>query len=78
MPIQRLFLIPCVAEGHQVHVADVQDVCAHAKAHGIKTHMRADNACVEWAQEVLGKEIKRGLTMEILHSFQGCPLRGEQ
>ena len=41
MPIQRLFLALCAA---------VQDAPAHAEASGVKTHMRADNARVKWAQ----------------------------
>ena len=78
MPIQRSFLAPHAAEGHQICGANVQDACAHAKAHGIKTHVQANDACIEWAQEVLGKDIQKGSVMEVLHSLQGHPLSGKQ
>ena len=71
MPNQRPFLASCAAKGHQTHGADIQDAHAHAKASRVKTCMRADDAQIEWAKEVLRKEIKRGSVMEALHSLQG-------
>ena len=78
MPIQRLSLALCAAEGCCVHGADVQDACAHDEACEIETHMQADDARVEWAWEVPGKDIKRGSVMEVLHSFQEHRLSGKQ
>ena len=76
MHIQRLFLALCATHGHWIHGADIQDACTHAKTSspGVKTHMRADNAHVEWACKVPGKDIKRGSVMEVMHSL----LSGEQ
>ena len=78
MPIQRLFLALCAAKGHPICGADVQDAHAHVKACGIETHIGADDAHMEWAREAPGKDIERGLAMEVLHSLQGCPLGDEQ
>ena len=78
MSIQRLVLALCAAEYHQIHGADVQDACACAKASGVKTCMRANDACIEWTQEVLGKGIKKESVMEVSLSLQGHPLSGKQ
>ena len=79
MPTQRLFLASCATEGHQICGADVQDACAHAKALGVKICMRADDACIEWACKVLGKETRKGFVMKVLHSLQeGHPRSGKQ
>ena len=76
MPIQRQLFALCAAKSCQICGPDVQD--AHAKASGVKTHMQADVEHIEWDQEVLGKETKQGLVMEVLHSLQGHPLSGKQ
>ena len=68
----------CTAEGHQIHGADVQDAHAHAKASGIKTHNETNSEHIEWACKVPGKEIKKGLVMEVAHSLQGHALSGKQ
>ena len=47
MPIQRLFLALCAAQGHWICGADAQDAHAHAEECGVKTHARADDAHVE-------------------------------
>ena len=78
MTIQSSFLALCAAKGCRVHGADAQNACAHAKACGIKTHMRADDAHIEWACEVLRKEIRKESVMEVLQSHQGHVLSGEQ
>ena len=44
-----------------------------------KPHTRADDAHdVEWAHEVLGKEMQKGSVMGVLHSLSGHPLSGKQ
>ena len=60
MPIQRLFLALCAAEGYKIFGADVKDAYAHAPASGIKTYMSVDEAYSDWFREVLGKEVKKG------------------
>ena len=52
MPIQRLFVALCAAEGHQICGANVQHACARAKAPGIKTCVRAEDAHIGWARKV--------------------------
>ena len=77
MPIQRrLFCVLCAATGHQICGADVQDAHAHAKASGTKTRTQASDAHIEWAQEALGKETKKGSVLEVPHSLQRHLLSG--
>ena len=79
MTIQQLFLALCAAEGHRMCGADVQCACAqHTKTHSVKTCMRADDALIKWAREVLGKEMRKGCVMAVLHSLQGHPPSGKQ
>ena len=77
MPIQRLFLALCAAKGHQIRSADSQNAHTHAEACGIETRIQADNACIEWAQEILQKDVRRGSVMKVSHSLQRHPLSGK-
>ena len=40
--------------------------------------MRANDTCIGWTQEILGKEVRRGSVTEVPRSIQEHPLSGEQ
>lgn len=61
-----------------MHGTDAQDAHGYSRTdeQAVKCYLAADEACINWADEALGKKVTKGQSLPITHSLQGHPTSG--